>query len=1119
MGTLKGQPMRYVETVTVLITDVVDSTALESRIGPARADVLRNEHFELIRTAVQEAGGKEVKNTGDGLMVAFRSTVAAVSCAVSVQQRLERRNRDADEPLWLRIGLSCGDATVAEGEYFGLPVVEATRLCAYCSGGQILANALVAHLSVGSEHTLTPVGDLELKGLPAPLPAVEVTWEPLAPDEPLLPLPAQLQIVPRSGFVGRVDEAERLRRLFSEAAGGERRVALIAGEPGIGKTRLSTHMALEARGDGATVLYGRCDKELGVPYGPWVEALGHYVEHAPEEVLRSHVRRHGGELSRSVGQLRARLPGLPPARAADPETERYLLWNAVVGLLAEATTSQPLVLIVDDLHWADKPTLMLLRHLIAEAGAARALIIGTYRDSDLDREHPLTELLAELHRLEGIERLAIGGLSELEIIEIMERAGGHELDQPGLALAHELFKETDGNPFYTGELLRHLRESGTIYQRDNGRFTVRGEPSALELPQSVREVVERRVERLGQHAHSVLSVAAVIGREFDLELLEMVTGSSADELLEMLEQAVAASVLVESATAPGRFSFAHALINHTLYVDLGTTRRARLHRRVGEALERLLGSDPGARMGELALHWGRVGGAADRPKAIGYARAAGERALEELAPDEALRWFEHALGLLTADGGQSERCDLLLGLGQAQRQLGDPAFRETLLQACALASELGDADRAARAALANNRGQVSAFGQVDRDRLAALERALELGAADGARSASLISVRAVELQNDPDHERRRALAEQALALAQEAGDPRTLAQVLKDCSFALWSPDTLDRRRTVAKELLDVATQLRDPSLDFWASSVALHVNIESCDLTHAQAARERAEAIAQELGQPSLRWFATVYGAGWAFMRGELDEGERLSEQALAIGTEAGEPDAMMVYGAQLGGLRYYQGRAGDMLEMMEAGVAANPGISAWRSALASMYCWGGRLADGGAIVADAARDGFAHVPWDNYRMNALALYADAASQAGVTDAAGTLYDLIEPWPDQLIWNQVLCYGHARMYLGMLAATLGRHALADEHFAAVCDFYDANQLLFWVARGRLAWAEALAARGEARRASEEAERALVPARRHAFGAIEARAAALVSATPVASRGPSISIGHGRGPN
>ena len=467
------------------------------------------------------------------------------------------------------------------------------------------------------------------------------------------------------------------------------------------------------------------------------------------------------------------------------------------------------------------------------------------------------------------------------------------------------------------------------------------------------------------------------------------------------------------------------------------------------------------------------------------------------------------MALLPAGGDPRERCDVLLGLGQAQRQLGDPAFRETLLEASRLASELEDADRAARAALANNRGQVSAFGQVDQDRLAALERALELGTASRARSASLIAVRAVELQNDPDHERRRALAEQALALAQEAGDPRTLAQVLKDCSFALWSPDTLERRRTVADELLGVARGLRDPSLEFWASAVALHVNIESCDLARAEAARERADGIAQELGQPSLRWFSTVYDAGWAYMRGDLTEGERLSEQALAIGTEAGEPDAMMVYGAQLGGLRYYQGRAEDMLEMMEAGVAANPGISAWRSALASMYCWGGRLDDAAAVVTQAASDGFDHVPWDNYRMNALALYADAASQASVVGAAAALYELIEPWPDQLIWNQVLCYGHSRMYLGMLAATLGRHELADKHFANVCEFYESSQLLFWVARGRLAWAEALAGRGEAQRASEQAERALEPAQKYAFAAIEARAAALVSGRPAVTRGSS----------
>jgi class 3 adenylate cyclase/tetratricopeptide (TPR) repeat protein len=1098
--------MQNIETVTVLITDVVGSTAMESRIGPARANELRDEHFQLIRGAVEDAGGKEVKNTGDGLIVVFRSTVAAVSCAVAVQQRFDRRNRSAEEPLLVRVGLSCGDATVAENDYFGMPVIEATRLCAHCSGAQILANALIGHLAAGSGHTLTSIGEVELKGLPAPVPVVEVDWEPLADAEPGLPLPAELQVATATQFVGRQDEAAQLRDLLAEASAGGRRVAFLAGEPGIGKTRLSTHVAQEAHAAGAAVLYGRCDAELAIPYGPWVRALGRYVEDAPEDVLQTHVRRHGGELSRMVPELALRVAGLPPPSAADPDTERYLLWGAVAGLLTQATANASLVLILDDLHWADRQTLLLLRHVIAESGAARALIIGTYRDSDLDREHPLNELLAELHRSEGIARLAIDGLSEAEIRELMERAGGHELDQSGRDLSRELFAETDGNPFYTGQLLRHLRESGEIYRGDDGRFTVRRGSSGLELPQSVREVVSRRVERLGPQARDVLSVAAVIGQEFDFELLVMVCDAPEAELLELVEQAVAASVLVESATFPGRFSFAHALINHTLYVQLGATRRARLHRQVGEALERLLGTDLGDRVGELALHWAKVVGR-DLPKAVAYMRAAGEHALDELAPSEALRWFEQALELLGDRGQPRDRCELLLGLGQAQRQLGDPVFRDTLLEAAALASDLGDAELAGAAALANSRGQVSAFGQVDLDRLRTLERAIELDDSPSReRCASLISLRALELQNDPDHERRRELAERALTLAYQAGEPRTLAQVLKNCSFALWSPDTLDSRRSLSDELLSVAKTLRDPSLQFWAYAVALHVSVEAGDLDRAQAARERAEWIAQELGQASLRWFSTVYAAGWAFMRGELADGERLAEQALALGTEAGEPDAAMVYGAQLGGLRYYQGRADEMMEMMEAGVAANPGISAWRSALASMYCWAGRTDEGATVVREAARDRFAHVPWDNYRMNALALYADAASQAGVVDAARVLYELIEPWPDQLIWNQVLCYGHVSMYLGMLAATLGRHEVSERHFAVACEFYDSNELRFWSARGRLAWAEARAARGDVQRASVQAAQALAPARPYGFTALARRAAALTEATALDPR-------------
>jgi class 3 adenylate cyclase/tetratricopeptide (TPR) repeat protein len=1094
--------MSSVETVTILITDLVGSTGLESRIGPGAADDLRGEHFSVLRAAIEESGGREVKNTGDGLIGAFESASAAVGCAVLIQQRLERRNRTADEQLLIKVGISLGDATAAEGDYFGMPVIEAARLCDRASGGQILAKEIVAHLAGGrAGHAFKPLGDLGLKGLPEPLSTVEVTWEPLGEQGSLLPLPPRLQGLPPVAFVGRSAERERLRALFEDACEGKRRVALISGEPGIGKSRLSSLGALDARASGATVLYGGCNEELVLPYGLWVEALSHYVKTAPEQVLRAHVERHGGELTRLVPALEDRLPDVPAPRGTDPDTERYLLWGAIAGLLRAASSDEPVVVVLDDLHWADKPTLLLLKHVVAHGAEVRALLIATYRESDLARSHPLTDVLADLHREQGVERIALKGLDEPEIVEIMERAAGHELDEVGMGLAHELFRETDGNPFYTGELMRHLLESGGIYREDDGPWAVRGSLSELGLPQSVREVVGRRVERLGEEAQKVLRVAAVIGREFDQELLRRVTEHSEDAILDLLEEAVEASVLSESANVAGRFSFAHALIAHTLYEDIGTTRRARAHRRVAEELEELLGPDPGARVSELAYHLARATAPLDVPKAMVYARLAGERALSELAPDEALRWFAQALELQRqqAEVDPVECADLLIGLGEGQRQVGEAAFRETLLEASGLAFELGDADRAARAALANSRGQVSVYGEVDRERLLALGRALELDDfAHPARCARLMSLQAMELVFDPDHEHRRALAEEALALARDTGDPRTLAHVLRGCFPAIWTSDTLALRQELVGELLEAAAQAGDPALEAWAALEEVNVGVESAELERAVAAAARLQGIADEIGEPTLRWFAAFYGACLALLHGDLAEAERLAEEALQIGSDAGQPDALMIYGAQLAQIRPHQGRTGKMVQLVEESMKAHPGIPAWRAGLAQIYCWVGRTAEAAAILEEAAADGFVHLPHDEERATALALYAEVASEVGARDAAAALYELIEPWADQILWNGGVTYGHVRTYLGLLAATLGLDERADEHFALACDIQEKKGMLLWAARARLGWAEALAERGERERAGAEAARALALAREHGYVAIERRAAALV---------------------
>ena len=322
------------------MTDLVDSTEMAERVGPEAAEGLRLEHFGLLRGALERTGGREVKNLGDGLMVVFSSASEALACAVGMQQAVEARNRRVEEQLGVRIGLSLGEATVQDGDYFGEPVVESARLCAQAQGGQVVVNALLRQLAGSRDgHRFQSLGGLELKGISEPVQAFELQWEPAAGGG--IALPERLRELPPTGYVGRVAERARLQELWGQAREGSLRLALISGEAGVGKTRLSTHLALQAHGEGATVLYGRCDEDLGVPYQPWVQALRYFVAEAPRAVLRAHVERHGGELARLTPTLGERVPDLPAPRQSDPETERYLLYAAAAGLLEGRASRSP----------------------------------------------------------------------------------------------------------------------------------------------------------------------------------------------------------------------------------------------------------------------------------------------------------------------------------------------------------------------------------------------------------------------------------------------------------------------------------------------------------------------------------------------------------------------------------------------------------------------------------------------------------------------------------------------------------------------------------------------------------------------------------------------------------
>src|ERR1700722_5106865 len=386
--------MSAIENITVLFTDLVGSTELVSSLTPDDGDEVRRRHFSTLRKAIVDTGGTELKNLGDGVMVVFTTASAALTCAVVMQEAIDLDHRDTEHTLGLQIGLSGGEVSRDTDDYFGDPVIEAARLCAKAEGGQILAADLVRAMA-GRRVRLNfrPLGAMTLKGLPDPVTTVELLWEPLMRAEPIspVPLPRRLSVRPGLGeVVGRETDLASIADAVKRASTGEgREVLLVSGEAGLGKTTLMAEAARSAFDNGALVLFGRCEEDLASPYQLLAQALGHYVAYAPEDLLLAHVDANGSELARLVPDLAGRVLDLPPSKATDTDTERFLLFTAVVALLAAASEHRPLVLVLDDQQWADAGSLLLLRHVIASATSLPVLVLGSFRDDELSQSDGL----------------------------------------------------------------------------------------------------------------------------------------------------------------------------------------------------------------------------------------------------------------------------------------------------------------------------------------------------------------------------------------------------------------------------------------------------------------------------------------------------------------------------------------------------------------------------------------------------------------------------------------------------------------------------------------------------------------------------------------------------------
>jgi DNA-binding CsgD family transcriptional regulator len=1055
-------------------------------------------------------GGRVLHEDPDRTVVVFDSVRVAVAAARRIvagapagtspppSVGLAVGELAVDGDRWSGPGREVAEALAERARRRGGPTIVATATVAALAPADATAGAAAGADDLGGGRweptdaaTVGAAGIVdcvELVGLagpgPGPRPGVAGAGEPPEPLGPLdVALPAVLALDTAFPFVGRDEAWASLTEAWTSTASTAssasgtpgRRVVLVGGEAGSGKTRLVTELSRWVHARGGAVMYGACSEQPTLPYEPFARAIDQLVATVDAATRAWLLRDREGALGRLLPRLGTPAPTEPAGvravgrateRAGEPAgvrateaagdlaAERFRLFDAVATLLATLAARRPLLLVLDDLQWARRPTVELLDHLVRSPATAPVCVVATYRSTSADVGDDFKAALPDLRRHPSVSRLVIGGFDRDGVERFVAGAAGHD-PGPGLAPAVALLGEqTGGNAFLLGELWRHLVDAGHLV-RAGGRWRVAGPVEQLASPEGVREVVAARLDRLPDETRAVLHRAAVIGTRFSIPVLAAAAGTDVRTVLAHLDPAVRAHVVEEEGT--GHHRFVHALVRLAVIGGLAAGERRSHHLDVAEALERVEGDRAVA---DVAFHTSAAVPLAEPQRAVDAGRRAAAAARHAVANDDAARLLEAVLDLVPPG---RQRAELLLELADARMRAGDVAAAQSrCLEANDLARSVDAPDLVVAAALAYDDANWRAAldGTVAADLLREAlplatepDRALQLQAALGR--ALAFSGQGAEAE---------AMAQTTIAAARELGDPSTLQIAYAAALFSPWTPANLDELRLYARDLVDVARSEHNLEWELSGLDKLLFAAVVAGDLDEARAIAARHRTLTARLGQPLFRVLDLQAHALLAVGEGRFTDAESLAEEADSLASFLSGNDVAGGYGVQMFSIRREQGRLDEARPLAEAVARFGQAGATWRPALAALYAELGLLDAAADELRFLVADGLAAVPRDSLWWASLSYLTDAAVALGDRAAAEAVHRELAPARGLVVQvgNLLAAYGAVDRYLGALCGLLGRTRDAEAHFETAMRIDRRARMPVWLARTQVAYARFL---------------------------------------------------------